>query len=222
MNPPNLKMLAGNSFTLWVLASNSAPVRYHCLKLIPKLSRAMIQRLLTLLLFSACSITSSAAWDPMKESRDPDTGASKKTMIALKAFRAVPELEAFFEQANGFALFHNVAKGGIGIGGASGKGEVFQSGQVLGSASLKQISLGFQFGGQAFREIIFFKEKQDTDRFTEGHFEFGAQASAVLIKQGVSVETAYSNGVAVFTMAKGGLMYEASIGGQKFSFKPYD
>ncbi|MBT5011309.1 MAG: hypothetical protein HOM49_14885, partial [Gammaproteobacteria bacterium] len=70
--------------------------------------------------------------------------------------------------------------------------------------------------------IIFFKEKQDTDRFTEGHFEFGAQASAVLIKQGVSVETAYSNGVAVFTMAKGGLMYEASIGGQKFSFKPYD
>ena len=82
--------------------------------------------------------------------------------------------------------------------------------------------MGFQLGGQAFSEIIFFEDERDTERFTEGNFEFGAQASAVLITQGVSIETAYSDGIAVFTLAKGGLMYEASIGGQKFSFEAYD
>ena len=143
-------------------------------------------------------------------------------MLALQAFKEIPELEPFFEQANGFALFHNVTKGGMGIGGATGKGEVFQGGKVIGSTSLKQLSIGFQLGGQAFSEIIFFQKERDTDRFTERNFEFGAQASAVLITQGVSIETAYSDGIAVFTLAKGGLIYEASIGGQKFSFKAYE
>ena len=108
-------------------------------------------------------------------------------MIALRP-KKIPELEPFFSQADGFALFHNVAKGGIGIGGAGGSGEVFQNGKVIGSTKLRQVSIGFQLGGQAFREIIFFK-KRDTERFTEGNFEFGAQASAVLTKQDVSVET---------------------------------
>ena len=182
----------------------------------------MIKKSISLILLFSLSFSSFAAWDPLKKSRDAETGASKKTMVALQAFKEIPELKPFFEQANGFALFHNVAKGGIGIGGAGGKGEVFQGGKVIGSTSLKQISIGFQLGGQTFSEIIFFKEERDTERFVEGNFEFGAQASAVLIKQGVSVETAYSNGVAVFTLAKGGLMYEASIGGQKFSFEAYD
>lgn len=181
----------------------------------------MRQVLVFLLLFSI-SITSGAAWDPVKKNRDVDTGASQKTIVALEAFKKIPELKPFFEQADGFAVFPNVAKAGIGIGGAGGKGEVFQNGKVIGSTSLKQISIGFQLGGQAFREIIFFKEQRDTELFTDGNFEFGAQASAVLIKQGVSVETAYSNGIAVFTIAKGGLMYEASIGGQKFRFESYE
>ena len=117
-------------------------------------------------------------------------------------------------------IFPNVAKGGFGVGGAVGKGQVFQQGLLVGSTSLKQLSIGFQLGGQAFSEIIFFKSASDTERFMEGNFEFGAQASAVLIKQGVSVDSAYSDGTAVFTIAKGGLMYEASVGGQKFSFVP--
>jgi len=179
----------------------------------------VVSSLFFLLSFSTLT---TAAWDPVKGNRDQDTGATEKTMIALEAFKAIPDLEPFFEQADGYAVFHNVAKGGIGIGGAGGSGEVFQNGRVIGSTKLKQLSIGFQLGGQAFREIIFFKEERDTERFTEGNFEFGAQASAVLIKQGVSVETAYSNGIAVFTIAKGGLMYEASIGGQKFSFDFYE
>ena len=182
----------------------------------------MRQILVFFFLLSPFSMTSDAAWDPIKKSRDPDTGARQKTIVALEAFKEIPELQPFFEQADGFAVFPNVAKAGIGIGGAGGKGEVFQNAKVIGSTSLKQISIGFQLGGQAFMEIIFFKEQRDTDRFTEGNFEFGAQASAVLIKQGVSVETAYSNGIAVFTIAKGGLMYEASIGGQKFRFESYE
>ena len=182
----------------------------------------MTKKLACVLALITLSFLANAAWDPTKKSRDPSTGASKKTMIALEAFQDIPELEPFFEQADGFALFHNVGKGGIGIGGASGKGEVFRSGIVIGSTSLKQISIGFQLGGQAFSEIIFFKEERDTERFINGNFEFGANASAVLIKKGVSVETTYSDGIAVFTLAKGGLMYEASIGGQKFSFESYD
>lgn len=182
----------------------------------------LTRKVASFLVLLSFSTLVTAAWDPVKGDRDPDTGATKKTMIALEAFMQIPELEPFFEQADGFAIFHNVAKGGIGIGGAGGSGEVFQNGRVIGSTKLRQVSIGFQLGGQAFREIIFFREERDTLRFTEGNFEFNAQASAVLIKQGVSVETAYSNGIAVFTIAKGGLMYEASIGGQKFSFDFYE
>ena len=87
---------------------------------------------------------------------------------------------------------------------------------------MTQLSVGFQLGGQAFSQIIFFKNQRDTDRFTQGNFEFGASASAALINSGAAIETAYSNGIAVLTVSKGGLMYEASIGGQKFSYDPYN
>lgn len=173
-----------------------------------------------------CSIlllpNASAEWVPLNKNSDSETGASNKTILALEEFKKIPELEPYFNQANGYAVFPSVLKGGFGIGGARGKGEVLQNGIAIGSTSLTQFSVGYQIGGQAFSQIIFFKEKRDTDRFTEGNFEFGAQASAVLIKQGVTVETAYSDGIAVFTIAKGGLMYEASIGGQKFGFDAYD
>ena len=160
------------------------------------------------------------AWDPLETNSKAKSGASKKVAFTIDKFKAIPELEAFFTQANGYAVFPNIAKAGFGIGAAVGKGEVFQANSYIGKTSVKQISIGFQLGAQAFSEIIFFKDKRDTDRFTEGNFELGAQASAVLITQGVSVETAYSNGTAIFTLSKGGLMYEASVGGQKFSFEP--
>ena len=163
-----------------------------------------------------------AEWNPLKRKEGSKTIANNKTIVTLDKFKEMPELQAFFAKANGYAVFPNIGKGGIGIGGARGKGEVFQNGKVIGSATLSQFSIGLQLGGQAFSQIIFFKTKRDLARFTEGNFEFSASASAALIKAGAATETAYSDGVAVLTVAKGGLMYEASIGGQKFSFESYD
>ena len=164
--------------------------------------------------------TNAIAWEPLEKKSNSESGASKKVSLTIDKFKDIAELEAFFSQADGYAVFPNIAKAGFGIGAAVGKGEVFQANTYIGKTSVKQISIGFQLGAQAFSEIIFFKDKRDTDRFTEGNFELGAAASAVLITQGVSVETTYSNGTAIFTLSKGGLMYEASIGGQKFSFEP--
>tara|TARA_B100000965_G_scaffold160110_1_gene133478 strand:- start:8339 stop:8899 length:561 start_codon:yes stop_codon:yes gene_type:complete len=151
-----------------------------------------------------------------------EEGASRKSMIALERFREQPNLDNFFKKSNAYAVFPVVVKGGIGIGGARGGGEVFQNCKAIGSTTMTQISVGFQLGGQAFSQIIFFKNQRDTDRFTQGNFEFGASASAALIKEGVATEASYSDGIGVLTLSKGGLMYEASIGGQKFSFAPYE
>ena len=151
-----------------------------------------------------------------------EVGASQKSKIALEKFREKSNLENFFKKSNAYAVFPDVVKGGIGIGGARGVGEVFQNCKAIGSTTMTQLSVGFQLGGQAFSQIIFFKDKRDLDRFTQGNFEFGASASAALINSGAAVESAYSNGIAVLTVSKGGLMYEASIGGQKFNFEPYN
>jgi lipid-binding SYLF domain-containing protein len=121
---------------------------------------------------------------------------------------------------NVLALFPSIKKAGFGIGGSTGKGQVFEKGELVGDSSVTQISIGIQFGGQAFKEIIFFRDKEALNRFTRGNFEFGAQASAVALTTGVAVEAEYSNGVAIFTETIGGLMYEASVGGQKFTFQP--
>jgi lipid-binding SYLF domain-containing protein len=129
-----------------------------------------------------------------------------------------PSLAKWFDTAYGYAVFPTVGKGGIGVGGAYGTGEVFEQGRRIGYASLTQATIGFQWGGQAYTEIIFFKDKAALDRFTGGNFELGAQASVAAITVGASAEIDYSGGVAIFTLAKGGLMYEASVGGQKFDF----
>tara|TARA_Y100001968_G_scaffold309431_1_gene329200 strand:- start:564 stop:1175 length:612 start_codon:yes stop_codon:yes gene_type:complete len=163
-----------------------------------------------------------AAWNPVKNKTSSKTGAKEKTKLTLESFKSMPELQPYFKNAKGYAVFPTVGKGGVGIGGARGKGEVFLDDKVIGSTTLTQVSIGFQLGGQAFSQIIFFKGKRDLNRFIEGNFEFGASASAALINSGAAVETAYSNGVAVLTVSKGGLMYEASIGGQKFSYEPYN
>ena len=150
-----------------------------------------------------------------------EVGASRKTKIALEKFKERSNLENFFKNSNAYAVFPDVLKGGMGIGGARGAGEVFQNCKAIGSTTMTQFSVGFQLGGQSFSQIIFFKNQRDTDRFTQGNFEFGASASAALIKEGAATEAGYSDGIGVLTISKGGLMYEASIGGQKFSFSPY-
>tara|TARA_Y100000991_G_scaffold160680_1_gene122903 strand:- start:98 stop:700 length:603 start_codon:yes stop_codon:yes gene_type:complete len=161
-----------------------------------------------------------SGWGSSKDSRE-EYRANFKTIDALKKIRKIKRLKPYFKEAKGYAVFPNVGKAGFGIGGARGDGEVFEDGKVIGSATLTQFSFGLQLGAQAFRQIIFFQNKSDLKRFTDGNFEFGASASAALITEGANASADYSNGVAVMTFSKGGLMYEASIGGQKFSFRKY-
>ena len=131
-----------------------------------------------------------------------------------------PGMEKIFSDAVGYAVFPTVGKGGIGIGGARGKGWVYEGGHIVGKSTLTQVTIGLQFGGQAYSEIVFFQTRQALENFKLGHLKLDAQASAIALTARASTDLAYRNGVAIVTMAKGGLMYEASVGGQKFSYKP--
>jgi lipid-binding SYLF domain-containing protein len=142
-----------------------------------------------------------------------------RTIAEIKA--KDPGMGKFFDNAAGYAVFPTVAKGAMGVGGAHGSGEVLVGGKAIGKATLNHVTVGFQLGGQTYSEIIFFENESALNGFKNGDFAFAAQASAVAVTTGASANVGYRNGVLVFTMAKGGLMYEASIGGQKFSFKPY-
>lgn len=131
------------------------------------------------------------------------------------------QMQKLFDKSYGYVIFPNVGKGAVGVGGAAGNGILFEKGKTIGTAKLTQVSVGFQFGGQAYREVIFFETKAAFDRFKEDKFEFAAQASAVAATAGASANANYSDGVLVFTQEKGGLMYEASIGGQKFNYSAF-
>lgn len=162
--------------------------------------------LLTLLIAQAAP----AGWDPDRPAE------ARKAVAEFK--KADPSLQRFFESAYGYAVFPTVGKGGFGIGGAYGNGVVFQAGKPIGETSLTQVTIGFQLGGQAYREIIFFRDQATLEAFKRGNFELSAQASAVAATLGASADVDFDNGVAVFTLVKGGLMYEASVGGQKFDY----
>ena len=129
-------------------------------------------------------------------------------------------LRDFIDRSAGYAVFPKVGKGGLIVGGAYGKGEVSDHGRMIGYTELQQATVGAQLGGQTYSELIVFENQSALDRFTSGNFEFSANASAVALKSGAAKTARYENGVAVFTMPRGGLMFEASIGGQKFSFQP--
>ncbi len=132
-----------------------------------------------------------------------------------------PGLQRFFDTAAGYAVFPTVGKGAIGVGGAFGRGQLYEGGgKLAGYCTLTQATIGFQLGGQAYTELIFFETKDALSNFKSGNFAFAAQVSAVALKSGVSANAKYTDGVAVFTMAEAGLMYEASLGGQKFSYEP--
>lgn len=176
--------------------------------------------------------------------------AAAVTMLAAPAFadeysdtvdlfKNAGESANFFKSSYGYAVFPTVGKAGLGIGGAHGKGRVYAQGKYIGDTSMTQLSIGFQAGGQAFSQIIFFEDKRALDEFTAGNFEFEAGVGAVAITAaaGASAGTTgtsagasggkkdaatvgdYYKGMAVFTIAKGGLMYEATVAGQKFSYK---
>ena len=130
-----------------------------------------------------------------------------------------PEVAQAFEDAAGYAVFPTVGKGGVGLGGARGKGFVYERGRLVGHSTLTQVTIGLQLGGQAYSEVVFLKDRGALADFKSGRLKLGAQASAVALDARAAGDLAYRDGVMIVTMAKGGLMYEASVGGQKFSFK---
>ncbi|SMO58895.1 lipid-binding SYLF domain-containing protein [Solitalea koreensis] len=132
-----------------------------------------------------------------------------------------PLLKNVFEGAYGYVILPNVGKGAVGVGGASGNGIVYEKGKMVGKAKMSQVTVGFQFGGQAYRELIFFENKEALDHFKANKVEFSAQASAVAAKSGASANAKYTNGIMIFTQQKGGVMYEASVGGQKFKYSTF-
>jgi lipid-binding SYLF domain-containing protein len=159
-------------------------------------------------------------------------------------FKKIAVVAPFFESAHAYAVFPTVGKGGLGIGASHGKGQVYQGGKVIGFTSTSDVSIGLQAGGQAYSQIIFFKDAAALQKFTAGNFEFAASASAIAVQataeasastEGTTASASgsktadkaaagaeYQNGMAVFTMAKGGLMYAATIAGQKYTYKPVD
>ncbi|MCG6908073.1 MAG: lipid-binding SYLF domain-containing protein [Desulfobacteraceae bacterium] len=159
----------------------------------------------------------------------------------INVFKESPAVAKFFKNSYGYAVFPTIGKAGFVVGGSYGKGQVYRDGKVTGKTAVMEGSIGFQLGGEAFSQIIFFQDKRAYDEFTTGNFEFGATAQAVVItagaqakagttgtsagasagpKTGVQAETEYVKGMATFVHSKGGLMYEASIAGQKFTFEP--
>ncbi len=176
----------------------------------------------------ACMIVASACATP----------ATDEYSHTIGVFKEAGESGRYFDTAYGYAVFPTIGKAGLVVGGAHGDGRVYEQGRFIGDATMTQLSVGVQAGGQAYSEIIFFQDERALKEFTRGNFEFAADASAVAITAGASASAgtagasagassgqrnagtvgAYYKGMATFTVAKGGLMYEASIGGQKFTF----
>jgi lipid-binding SYLF domain-containing protein len=156
----------------------------------------------------------------------------------INIFKNAGESGLFFNNSYGYALFPSIGKVGVGIGGAHGKGRVFEQEIYVGDTKMTQLSIGFQLGGQIYSQVVFFEDKRAFDEFTNGNFEFSAGAEAVAITAAASATAStagssagasggkkdattvgkYNKGMAIFTIAKGGLMFEASLAGQKFSY----
>lgn len=137
-----------------------------------------------------------------------------------KAQRQDPTLISIFNASTGYAVFPSVGKGAVGIGGAYGKGVLYERGRAVGYCDLSQATIGVQLGGQSYTEIICFEDNRAVETFKQGNFRFDAQATAVALKSGAGANAKFTNGVAVFTMDEAGLMFEAAVGGQKFSYQP--
>jgi lipid-binding SYLF domain-containing protein len=198
--------------------------------LFPKIKVLIMQSVIkTFLLVSLLGAGGSVAW-------------ANSYVDTITAFSNAGESGRYFKTAYGYAVFPTIGKGGFVVGGAYGKGKVFVGTKHVGNSTLSQVSLGAQWGGQAYSQIIFFEHEQAFNDFTSGNFEMSATASAVAITAGASAEATtgggtaagisggrndastvsggYRKGMAVFTIATGGLMFEAAIAGQKFSYTP--
>ena len=166
----------------------------------------------TVCVLAAFAMSSAHAWDPKESEELHDKAQEAKAEMLDKD----ADMQRFFDSAVAYVIIPTVGKAGFGIGGARGKGLLYEGGSITAKVTLSQLTVGFQWGGQAYSEFIFFKDDLALADFKRGNYELGAQASAVAVTAGASVDADYSGGVAIFTQAKGGLMYEASVGGQKF------
>jgi lipid-binding SYLF domain-containing protein len=165
------------------------------------------------LLLSACSTEPKT-----QDSRDALHSSVQQTLKRL--YVQDPGLETFLNNAYAYAVFPTVGKGGAIVGGAYGHGEVYEQGQFVGYTDLSQATIGAQLGGQTFAEVLAFQDKSSLDDFKGGKFAFAASASAVAMKSGAAASAKYDHGVAVFVESQGGLMLEAAIGGQSFTYQP--
>ncbi len=158
----------------------------------------------------------------------------------IELFKNAGQSAEFFDKSYGYAVFPTIGKAGFVVGGAHGKGHVYDHDKYVGDAKVTKLSVGFQAGGQAYSQIVFFEDKRAFDEFTSGNFEFGAGVNAVAITASAGAEAGttgtsagaaggkkdattvgkYYKGMAVFTIVKGGAMYEASVAGQKYDYKP--
>ncbi len=173
----------------------------------------------------------------------PAQGRADSIENTIEIFKRSPVVQPFFETAYGYAVFPNVIKAGLFVGLSYGTGKVFRGGVATGTSELARMSLGFQFGGKGFRQIIFFEDERAYNEFTSQSFDFGFDVNATVITVGAQASAGtmgstagasagpatgaqansnYFRGMAVFVHAKGGLMLEASLGGQKFTFEPYE
>jgi lipid-binding SYLF domain-containing protein len=179
------------------------------LKVVVPMRRILTAALLTVALISATA--------------DEPEEMSRQIKATIKMFKkADPEIEQFFTESKGYAVFPRIKKGGFGLGGAHGNGQLFEGGKTTGSTKVTQVTVGLQFGGQIYGEVIFFESEDSLKQFKEERLELSAQVSAVAASEGASKNAKYEHGVLIFTLAKTGLMYEASVGGQKFRYEPFD
>ena len=171
-----------------------------------------------LLALIALAMVTTAGWSQSYKDRRLIRDVEDARELLLKTN---PDLNSYFDRSAGYVLFPNVGKGGLFVGGASGKGIVYQDQKAIGVADLKQLSIGFQAGGQAIIELIFFETEDDLNNFKLSEFQFSAEASAVALKSGIALAAKYTDGVAVFALPKAGLMAGAAVGGQRFTYQPF-
>jgi lipid-binding SYLF domain-containing protein len=159
-----------------------------------------------------------SGWDPEKESLRKETAAVDRAIAAFRHDN--PRLEIYFQEAYGWAVFPTIGTGGAVVSGAYGTGQVYEKGKLVGRTETKKAGLGLTIGGGSYSEILFFRDKEALDRFTNGDVKFEAGAKVVAIKGGAATATSWNEGVAVFLRSKKGLMADASVAGQAFTFEP--
>lgn len=179
---------------------------------------AGVRIVFSLLLLLLLSPPVEARWNPLNH-KHKRTGEENCQLLIKELQKIDPGLKNVFAKSVAWAVFPSIGKAGVGIGGASGNGRVYRKGTFIGTTTMTQVSIGLQFGGQVYGEIVFFQDDQTLEKFKKGKLELSANVSAIVIDTGVAGEAGFKDGTIVVVKPQKGLMYEATISGQKFTFK---